>query len=165
MRRSSLEVSTTNGMLPALTVPSFGMLKCVVHFIQFIDEQDARFLALQGTQQRTGAEELLAMQFSLQRLPVDVAGSRLQLDAKPLQWLVEFPNGLFFVDALVALQAFDCCARCIRDCVRQLSLSAAGGAFEQQWFLQSRGQIHGCSGYRIGDVARGPQPSTNFFKR
>ena len=105
------------------------------------------------------------MQFGLQGLPIDVAGLRLQLDAQPLQWLIEFPNGLFFVDSLVALLAFDYGARCIRDCIRQLSLSAAGGAFEQQRFLQSRGQIHRCSGDRIGDVARGPQPSTNFFKR
>jgi hypothetical protein len=105
------------------------------------------------------------MQFSLQRLPIDAAGSRLQLNAKPLQCLVEFPNGLFFFDALVALQAFDYGGRCIRDCVRQLGLSAAGGAFQQQWLLQSRRQMHGCSGNRIGDVARGPQPLTNFFKR
>ena len=81
----------------------------MVHFIQFVDEQDAGFLVPQGTQQRTGAEELLSMQFSLQRLPIDAAGSRLQLNAKPLQWLVEFPNSLLFVDALIALEPFDAC--------------------------------------------------------
>ena len=81
--------------------------KCVVHFIQFVDQQDARLFILQGAQQRTGAEKLLAMQFSLQGFPINTAGLRLQLDAKPLQRLIEFPNGFLFVDALVALQAFD----------------------------------------------------------
>ena len=139
--------------------------KCVVHFIQFVDQQDTRLFILEGAQQRPGAEKLLAMQFGLQGLPIDVAGLRFQLDAKPLQRLVEFPNGFLFIDALVALQAFDNGFRCIRDSVCQLSLSAAGGAFEQQWLLQLRRQIHGCRGNRIGDVARGPQPLTNFFKR
>ena len=47
------------------------------------------------------------MQFGLQGLPIDAAGLGLQLDAKPLQRLIEFTNGFLFVDALIALEALD----------------------------------------------------------
>ena len=109
--------------------------KCVVHFIQFVDQQDARLFILEGAQQGPGAEKLLAMQFGLQGFPIDAAGLGFQFDAKPLQRLIEFPDGFLFIDALVALQALYCGLRRIRNCICQLSLPAAGRAFQQQRLL------------------------------
>ena len=79
----------------------------MVHFIQFVDQQDTRLFALQRAQKRPGAEKLLTVQLRLQGFPIDAGGLGFQLNAKPLKGLIELADGLLFVDALVALQAFD----------------------------------------------------------
>jgi hypothetical protein len=43
-----------------------------------------------------------------------------------------------------------------RDLTQVLS-ATAGGAFQQQWFLQSCCQVHPRRGYRIGNVAALPE--------
>ncbi len=49
----------------------------MVHFVQFVDQQDTGPFALQRAQKRPGAEELLAVQFGTEGLPVDITGRGL----------------------------------------------------------------------------------------
>ncbi len=57
-----------------------------------------------------------------------------QLDTKPLQRLVEFPNGLLFIDAFIALQPLDTCIASLGNRVCELRLAAARRAFEHIGF-------------------------------
>jgi hypothetical protein len=63
-------------------------------------------------------------------LPIDVTGIGPQLDAQPLQRLIEFPYSLLFVDALIALEPFDACAGSLGNRIRELRLAAARWTFE-----------------------------------
>jgi hypothetical protein len=125
----------------------------MVHFVQFIDQQDTRLFVLQRAQKRAGAEELPAMQFRLQGAPIDAGGSGFQFDTKPLQRLIKLADGLLFVDSLVALQALDRCICGLGHSIGQLRFPAARWTFEQQWFMESGRQVNRCRGYRIGDIA------------
>ena len=105
------------------------------------------------------------MQFGLQGLPINAARLSLQLDAKPLQWLIEFTNGFLFVDALVALETFDTRVCSLSNRICKLRLAAARRAFEQQRLLELCRQVHGCRGNRIDYVPSRPKPFPDFVKR
>ena len=55
------------------------------------------------------------MQLRPQGFPIHADGLGFEFNAKPLQGFIELADGLLFVDALVALQAFDYGFRRIRD--------------------------------------------------
>jgi len=76
------------------------------------------------------AEELLAMQFGLHALPIDATGLGPQLDAEPLQRLIEFSNGFLFVDAFVALQSLNTRICSLSNGVGELSFAASGGPLQ-----------------------------------
>jgi len=78
------------------------------------------------------------VQLRLQGFPINADGLGYEFNAKPLKGFIELADGLLFVDALIALQAFDGGVRCVRNCICKLSLTAAGGSFQQQWLLESR---------------------------
>src|SRR5579859_8304006 len=144
MRRSSLDVSTTNGIWSALTSPSLGMLncktlkfkqhgfKCLVHLIQFIDQKHAAPVVLQRPQEWPCTKKVLTVQLSLGLLPVHRSGFRVQFHRKTLQGLIEFANGFLFVDTLETLQALYFGVGCFRHCIRKFRLAASWRSFEQQ---------------------------------
>ena len=119
----------------------------MVHLVQFVDQQDTRPFALQRAQKNNGTEKLLTVQLR----PQDPNPRwRFEFNAKPLKGFIEIADGLLFIDAFVALQAFDGGVRCVCNCICQLSLTAAGRGLPA---LQSRRQVNRCRGYIADSVA------------
>jgi hypothetical protein len=78
----------------------------VIYLVEFIDEENAGFFALERTHERTGTEEVPAFQIGLQNLPVLVLPPR-ELHVEPLESLIESANSLVLTDASVALEPLD----------------------------------------------------------
>jgi hypothetical protein len=105
------------------------------------------------------------MQFGLQQLPINAARFGLQLDAKPLQRLIESSNCLLFVDALVALQALDTGVCSLGNRLSELRLAAACRALQQKWLVQLCRQVNRTCCHGIGNVAGVPETFFQFFER
>src|SRR5690348_4180632 len=80
-----------------------------------------------------------------------------------LQVLIEFPDGLFFRDAVVALQPLDRSAGRSRNRVRQLRFPATRRTFDQQRFLHPSGQINRLQRYAVDDVPYAVQSLRETF--
>ena len=56
-----------------------------------------------------------------------------------------------------ALQALDFSAGRLGDCISKFGLAAAGRSFEQNWLIESGGQMHNRGGYLVSDVTNSSQ--------
>ena len=126
-RRSSLLVSTTNGMLFAATVPNSGIESCHAERISSsMASKPSSTLSnssMSSTQGRShssarirgpGRKKSRPLRFVLDALPVFVLALR-ELHVEPLQALVEAADRLVLGDAAVALEPLDVRARCRSD--------------------------------------------------
>ena len=143
MRRSSFEVRTTNGILFACIVPSFGMLSC--HTLNNSSKRasnawstlsNSSISRTQGSSRCNARKSGPALKncwpcnSACRDSQSTVADFGSQFNAKPLERLIELADGLLFVDALVALQALHGCMCRLGDCVGQLRLTAACRPFQ-----------------------------------
>ena len=120
MRLSSFDVNTTKGMLLALnrarasecsaathsTVPATVASNAWSTLSSSSISRTQGFSYWRARNRGPALKNCWPCNSVCRDLPIDTAGFGLQFNAKPLQRLVEFPDGLLFVDALVALQAF-----------------------------------------------------------
>jgi len=116
MRLSSFDVNTTNGMLLAFMVPSFGMLNCHTLSNSSNRASNAWFTLSNSSISRTQGFSYCNARSSgpaqkncwlcnsvCRDSQSTLARFGSQFDAKALQTLIELADGLFFVDSLIAL--------------------------------------------------------------
>src|SRR5207244_3899760 len=84
-------------------------LKLVIDLVDFIHEQDAGLLVEQCTKQRALREELEAMQFLTNGIPITADLGCACFQKKPLQSFIKFSDRLVLINPDVALQPLDVC--------------------------------------------------------
>jgi hypothetical protein len=127
-------------------------IKPVIHLVEFVNQKHAGPLAFESPHQRSGAEEVSALQICLQGLPVVLLPFR-ELHVEPLETFIEASNGLVFADAAIALQPFYIrSGRCShRD--RELGLPLTCGTFEEEGLPELRGQEDDLGHHGVDEIA------------
>src|SRR5712691_12885063 len=142
MRLSSLDISTTNGMLLARIVPSFGMLIC--HTLSnsnnkasnawstLSNSSISRTQGFSYCNARNSGPALKncwpcnSVRRHSQSMPSDLDLSSTESLCNAF---IELADGLLFIDAFVTLQAFDRGSCRLGKCIRQLRFSATSWTF------------------------------------
>ncbi len=104
------------------------------------------------------------MQIVADRIPVLLKTISLRFKEQLLESAVELPDGLLFVDAFVALQAFNDRVTCGCDRLGKCSLSAARWPFDDDRLVHSCGEVNHLQRDRIDHVLCRIQTMSQFVE-
>src|SRR5213594_2413383 len=122
-----------NAQLPVAKYLKKQRLKLVIDLVDFIHEQYAGLLVQQCPKQGAFREELEAMQFLTDGIPITAELGNSCFQKKPLQSLIKFSDRLVLINPDVALQALHVCFCGSGNSVCEFGFAAARRSFNQEW--------------------------------
>ena len=134
----------------------------LVGAVHLVDEQDRRFFAADGGQQRPLEQIPLRENMFLDRIGI-FADAFAGFYGEQLALIIPFVKRGVLVETLVALQANKLGAVHGGQRLADLGLADAGLAFKQQRTLEELHQPQRGRNIAVGDVANGREPVGNFF--